>query len=209
MIRLLQVPVAALIGALTGIVAMVLVQSHLGPAPAQPSPQGPAAFEVRPPALPPADPTTDRRLRALEMQLREPSSSGTAKEDAPPRPVEQDKHAAADHARQVFAQRLADHEASTRDAHWAAPKEHAIAEAMGQLASDGHQSFSVVHVDCRTTTCVARLQWPDEATAHAEIRNLMQNADVDCARTVTLPVASSATGSYQASLLFDCAPSTD
>jgi len=206
--RSLQVPLAALVGAITGVVAMLFVQSHTAPAsaPIEPLLHDSAPVTARPPGLRPVDLNTDRRLSALELQLRELSHPGA---EEPPRPSLPEKEAAIEHARQLFAQRLADHEASTRDSRWAAPKERAIADNMRRLASDAHHSFSVLNVDCRTTMCVARLQWPDEATARAEIRSVVQDVDVDCARQVMLAAPSGESLGYQASLLFDCAPSTD
>jgi hypothetical protein len=209
--RSLQVPLAALIGAVTGAVAILLVQSHLTPAaaPTQPVVQGAAPTGATPPPLRPADLATDRRLSALELQLRQLSRPGAASPEplrGPPSP--QDRYAAAERARQELAQRLADHDASARDSRWAAPRERVIADSVRKLAADSHQSFSLVDVDCRTTTCVARVQWADEATARVEIRNLMQNTDVDCARQVALPAAPNAGVGYRASVLFDCAPST-
>lgn len=204
MSRSLQAPVAAVIGAITGVVAILLVQSHVAPAAPSPAAAAGPVQAAGPGALPPADLATDRRLSALELQLR--TLSHPADPETPPPPASpEDKYAAVEQARQAFAQRLADHEAAGRDPRWAAPTERAITDSLGKLAGDAHPSFSVAGVDCRTTTCVARLDWSDAAAARAEIRTLVQNADVSCARQVTLPDASSAAGSYQVAVLFDCA----
>jgi hypothetical protein len=210
-IRSVQVPLATVAGILVGVGAVVFVQTRLVRAAATlPTPSA----EPGPVALLPhdvssfPDPATDRRLASLEMQVRELSRAkepddASATQSAPT----DDRLATAERARLDFEARLAEHQASPRDSRWAAPKERAIAQSI-RNQTGANTSFSLVDVDCRSTSCVARLKWPSEQEARADIRGFMQNADIDCARQVTLP-ASSGPGDYTASVLFDCPPSND
>jgi hypothetical protein len=188
------------------VAAIVFAQAHAvraaGSA-AAPLPAEPADLRAMS-ALP--DPATERRLNELEIQVHDLSRAprtDDAGTPAQPPPVE-DRRASAERARHDFEARLLEHRLSPRDSGWATSKERALTEGIGDQAN-AHTTFSLVDVDCRTTTCVARLQWPSEQEARAQIRDLVQNTDIDCARQVTLPPPGS-NAAYEVSVLFDCAP---
>jgi hypothetical protein len=158
----LQTPVAAFVGALTGVGALLLVQSLGHPA-------------ARPPTK-------------------------AASED--------DRRAAADGYAQRLAARIARHDRERRDEGWATPKERVLGEQLKQIAADAHLDFTLVGVDCRVTTCVARLHWPSRDAARAELHGLLSaTAPIICARDIAFPPSPQYDGPYEAPLLIDCTDS--
>lgn len=195
----------AISGALLGVAIMLAVQSH-----------GDAGSAIAPPALPasraphPPGDARDRvlaaRLDRLEARFAETAATAAAAPDpaSPGSAAPVDRQAGLDDARRAFARRLVDHAAAPRDAAWAAATERAITAAIAKLARDGQPGFALAAVDCRSSTCVARLQWPSSDAARVDARAIVENADVPCARQIVLPEAAGG-GSYEASLLFGCA----
>ena len=89
-----------------------------------------------------------------------------------------------------------------RDEDWARPTESALQQDLDRLAAG--MRFRVGRVDCRTSRCVADLEWPSGALAQRDFKAVMA-ADVyrlDCHRRLLLPSADSASGHAQ--MIFNC-----
>ncbi len=200
---MLKLWLTAIAGMILGIAIMLAVQSHVRadssttapPAAVSPTTRGLAAAR---------DLVLEARLNRLEARMTDAAGVGAP---APVRAVDPapiDRQAGLEDTRRAFEQRVAAHAAAPRNAAWATATEHAIAETLTKNANDRPQSFALEAVDCRTTTCVARMRWASEDAARADVRAVVENADVPCARQIALPEAT-AGGAYEASLLFDCA----
>ena len=69
-------------------------------------------------------------------------------------------------------------------------------------------SFRTVSVDCKTTLCVADLEWSSYQAVIDEARNLaMYDFDLKCRKFVYHPPPDDPHGAYRASLVLDCNPS--
>ena len=200
-----QAVVPALIGALSGVGAMLLLRSAQTPAAAQ-RPAEPRPIVVAAP---------DRRVDALEAQVRAlQSARSDAPQAQPAAPIDpaadsrqapESPQAGAERFAREFEARLDARSSEPRNAAWATAKEAAILRDLPRLGAANHQSFSLVNVDCRTATCVARLEWPSEQTARNELPRLLRSTgDLGCANQIAFPPGEGEP--YRASLLFDCAP---
>jgi hypothetical protein len=203
------VVVPALIGALSGVGAMLLFRSAQAPLPAAPRLADPRPIVVAAP---------DHRVDVLEAQVRslqtaraDSPQAGSAQPAAPIAPapdspqVAESRQASAERFAREFESRLDARSSEPRNSAWAAAKEASISRELPRLGAAAHESFSLVNVDCRTTTCVARLEWPSEQTARNELPQLLRSTgDLGCANQIAFPPGSGEP--YRASLLFDCAP---
>lgn len=74
---------------------------------------------------------------------------------------------------------------------------------LGEIAQTS--SFELVQTECRTTSCLATMQWPTYGKAQAEWRKLLHHGyQANCSREITLPEPSDETAPYQATLVLDC-----
>jgi hypothetical protein len=204
--RLAQSIAPAMIGALTGAGAMLLLPSRTAP-------PAPRANEPRPIVVAGADRRVDAlggQVRALEAQVQalalahETASATPAA--APPRaqpdPTES-RQAGAERFAREFESRLSARSGEPRNAAWAGTKEASLTQGLPRIAAATHQSFSLVGVDCLSTTCVARLEWPSEQAARTELPKLLRGTgELGCANQIAFPPGGEP---YRASLLFDCA----
>jgi hypothetical protein len=195
-------------GAAAGVVVVLLAGSRgEGTAPA------PAALAS--PRLPPVavSVTPDRlllseRIASLETRVGELSSAPVVPAPAPvPAPtLGAEREERARLAFDEHARLLLQHSAAPRDPAWAARKEEDIGAKLGALAETLGRPFSVQAVECRSSTCVAKLVWPNEGAARANLRSLLEgSADVSCAREIAFPPGEDER-SYTASFYLDCAP---
>ncbi len=203
----LQAPIAGLLGVGVGVGVMLLVEARS----ARPSPPTTASPPSEPAprmilAPPSDDPTTQRRLDDLEAQMRDLAKT-RAQFDAGAPPTAEEREAAVARFARDFDREVAVHQSEPRDNAWATPKERAISGTIERMAAKPGAAFSLVAVDCRTTSCVAQLQWPSEGAARAGLHDLLNSSgDIGCARQISLPPASGA-AEYRASMLIDCTDS--
>jgi hypothetical protein len=150
-------------------------------------------------------PPLEPRVAELERRLHELAAADAG---APPHPVlppEAERQAKAERNFEEHRRLVARHDAEPRDGSWAAKQERAVGTTLGALSETMKRSFSLESVDCRNSTCVARLAWPNEIAARSDLQSLLGgSAAVGCAREVSFPPAERA-GEYEASLYFDCA----
>lgn len=93
--------------------------------------------------------------------------------------------------------------AESLDRPWAT---HAEASLSRDLVRLGDSSFDVSSVACRTTSCVATLEWPsfNEATMSYN-RLVTHDYEVNCTRTITLPEPEDPLAPYEAKLvIYEC-----
>jgi hypothetical protein len=101
-------------------------------------------------------------------------------------------------------QLLTDHAAEVRSPAWAAKQERNVEAKLTALSETTDGAFKFRSVDCRTSTCVAKLEWPTREVAKGNVKSLLTGApDLPCAREIAFP-PSGAEGPYTASLYLDC-----
>ena len=65
--------------------------------------------------------------------------------------------------------------------------------------------FELVNVDCRTTSCLAVVQWDTQADALNGYHKIMMNPfRVNCEHTILVPEQPAANGKWQVTMTFDC-----
>jgi hypothetical protein len=90
-----------------------------------------------------------------------------------------------------------------RDPKWARQAEKAFTADLVRLADKGH--FLVVNIDCHTTTCLAKLEWPTYAEArHAEQLLAEKTYSHNCGKDVFTPAPDDPSGSYQGTMVLNC-----
>ncbi|MBC7977446.1 MAG: hypothetical protein H7138_20930 [Myxococcales bacterium] len=96
--------------------------------------------------------------------------------------------------------RLSEVRAQATDANWSTATQ---AHLQSELAKRGAQ---VASVDCRSTACVATLEWSSRAQAQAEYRHLIEpDGELPCDRQIFLDRAEREDVPYRATLVVDCA----
>jgi hypothetical protein len=195
-------------GALAGFVVVVFAGAPPRASAGSPAEtRAPAANLPRTTHVASDDRAPDPRVAVLEKQVEELSSAVSAVSAGPraPSPLEEDRDARTRRMFDDHEKLLAQHDAERRDAAWA-PKQQRVVEAtLGALSGAPRVSFSLRSVDCRTSSCVARLAWPSENAARMNLQELLAgSAAAGCAREIAFPHAETE-GSYVASLYFDCA----
>jgi hypothetical protein len=95
------------------------------------------------------------------------------------------------------------HIAEPADPAWAARTSASLSSDLTPLAEKGH--FRVASLDCRTTTCLAKLDWPAGADVRHEYGKLLHEPyRANCTRSFVLEQKPSASGEQEGLLLFDC-----
>jgi hypothetical protein len=144
---------------------------------------------------------SDERLAAMERRMAELESrdAGATRADPPERAT------GVDPAVEHHVAAIAAHEAARRDERWAPRQERELTTRLAEIQGRG-LPFSVASVDCRTSTCVARLRWPDEKSAHLGVRDFMRETiALRCAREVYIPPATPGSTGHEMSMHLDCA----
>ena len=85
---------------------------------------------------------------------------------------------------------------------WAPAMSAEIDEALSSLAKSEGVHFRS-SVECRNSTCVARLSWPDFKTARAEYM-LADTPSMKCARSLLLDEPTDAEAPFEAKLIYTC-----
>lgn len=135
----------------------------------------------------------DDRVRKLEQAARSetPRAPGVSPE------VQAREH------RALHAAAIAKHVREAVDGEWAASMVKVLTREIESEAAEGH--FKLVRVDCRTTSCIAALEWPshnDGVTANAMLVRSM--LDVPCSREILLEEEGSAKERFVATMVFEC-----
>lgn len=101
-----------------------------------------------------------------------------------------------------FARDLQAHESDARDATWARGAESSITEV---LANRPGSNYQVLSVDCRTTSCIAKLGWTSRKEALTGFQTAL-NATFkpNCAAKILLHDADSEDAPFQENLILDC-----
>jgi len=192
--------VPAGLGALGGLLASVPSRAP-APSPTPRKEEGGASRDV---ALALMRSVVSAAARSSGVQLEPAPAPSTAPPSAADEPPPTDELGALRiRHREEHEERLSRHREEAIDAAWARPTETALAADLEDL---GHTSlFSVVRVDCRTTSCAAVLEWASYGDSIG--RSLLPVThfySVNCARAIYLPEPENERARYQATLTFDC-----
>jgi hypothetical protein len=100
-----------------------------------------------------------------------------------------------------YAADLANHRRDARDPKWAPRAESGIRDTIGTVAG----THKATRVECKTTSCVATMEWPsyDEAL-HGYGRLLTAIYTPNCAVKILVHDPVDGQQTYQEQLLFDC-----
>ncbi len=100
---------------------------------------------------------------------------------------------------------IAAHQRQSRDARWARASEASLRADLGTLSSAAR--FEVEEVDCRSTSCISTVRWPNHSATLASWPELLHaNYQLGCAREITLPDPADVSQSYRATVVFNCQP---
>lgn len=166
----------------------------------------------------------ERRLAAVEgrgndpvyvqvpVAVREPARGAVAAEEPPSfedeaRPAEPDVARRRDEQRDQLARRtesaIEKHRLERQDSAWAAKATPSLRADLEKVAQA--RKFELGEVDCRSTSCLAKLEWSNAAEAREEFGNLARETfEVNCARSITLPDAVEPSAPVEATLILDC-----
>jgi hypothetical protein len=171
-----------------------------------------------PAALPniPAEVQLDRaRLQALERQVAALSAaSAEPKATAPDPTLERPPSREMREARlreevRSHQDLLLQHEHESRDSRWASSMEQELNAQFKALEAD--IEAQVARTDCRSTTCIADLNWPSRGEAEVELASIPAQVATSfpCLRRLVLPPEEPGSKFYQATLYLDCTPAAD
>ena len=100
---------------------------------------------------------------------------------------------------------LDDHDQDPKDPVWAPQTQQSFARDLDSIGND--TGFTVTSVDCRTTSCTARLNWDDYATASSGYKQVLTgHMEPDCTRSILVRHADG-DGPYETVAHFDCTES--
>jgi hypothetical protein len=191
-------------GAIAGLCASMLAQRL---APVRAIELGHSAIEPRPvPESAAVVRLDDRRLGEVEAKL-------AALEQRPPIPSLPDADAGEAHRRspeenaerfkEHLAKRLADQAAEPAEPAWAAKTSTLLRTDIHDIATQSR--FRLLNVDCRTTLCLARVEWESRGAASDEYRRLVHHPyRANCGKSVLVDENVNPNGSVGGSVLFEC-----
>jgi hypothetical protein len=141
----------------------------------------------------------------MERKLAELSDRAAPRQ--PPEPAGQPPPPTREEVKQqLLQQRQAQLEAHQRepvDFFWAKEAHTSLAADFAPLTRG--DAFRVRGIDCRTTTCVATVEWPSYTKATEDYARLLQHPyGLDCARSILLPEPEDPAARYEARLVLDC-----
>lgn len=159
------------------------------------------AFAAPPPREAPLPFEPAAMMPAMSPAPRDKATAPQS-EDKPPPDAEAERKRLAD----LFAKHRADHEREPDDARWARATEARLDGNLRALA--GVRANRVVGVSCRTTSCLATLEWSSYDKARKASSDLATaHYGAACSTWVHMPRPESPSGAYQATVYFDCLPS--
>jgi hypothetical protein len=124
----------------------------------------------------------------------------------PPSPPADEVATMEQHKREVeqrHEQAIRTHRAQPIDPAWARKTNAMLQSDLTELAASS--SFKLIEADCRTTSCIATVEWPSYGKAMVEWRRLLHHGyQANCSREITLPDAQDPQGAYQATIVLDC-----
>ena len=105
-----------------------------------------------------------------------------------------------DKQHQAERERLIDeHDREPRNRKWASEAEAKLTE---NLAVIGKGKFEAVRVDCRSSTCMATVEWPSYREARAGHMDLLHmTTAVNCIREITVPPPADPEARYQGTMV--------
>lgn len=150
------------------------------------------------------DPTQEARIQALEQRVAQLTARA---ETGPPAPTAPPSRPEPEELRQALLQqqqvRLDAHQRQSIHPVWASDATRAFSTDFSALTQG--QRFTVRSIDCRSTSCIARVEWPSYAEATTGYEVLLQHSyALDCTRSLLLPDPEDPERAYEASLLLDC-----
>ncbi|WP_437314935.1 hypothetical protein [Sorangium sp. So ce385] len=145
----------------------------------------------------------ERRLSQLEEKAeRSDSEEATPSEGSEPR-VETREEVLARKA-EWHRSRLEAHRIEPTDSAWSAQSARSIQEGLRAVRGDA-APFDVVSVDCKTTLCVATLDWADyDKTRAASSQVLHHVYEPNCGVEFFNPPPEQPEARYQSQVIFDC-----
>jgi hypothetical protein len=204
---LAKLRVLALVAAGVGVGALASV--GFGHRKAASAAQNPTPELVRPPTPKNQHKMSDieARLRQLELQAKSQPATSVPAPVASEEPVEAEADVAPEVKRDVFWQKVRTsidtHNAEPVDPTWATKTNGFLRSDLSRLATQNH--FRVSSIDCRTTTCLAKVEWATEQEAVEEHSRLMHSPyQANCTRSVVLEEDALPSGARQALLFFEC-----
>lgn len=202
------------------LLALLLVSAGVGvgfalrPASAEPAPaavtrrqQAPStprgAAREAPPRLV-RDPAQEARIQALEQRVAELTSRAEAVPSAPSAPPSRpDPEELKQALLQQQQMRLDAHQRQPIHPTWSSEATRAFSTDFSALTQG--QQFAVRSIDCRSTSCIARVEWPSYAEATTNYQVLLQHSyALDCTRSLLLPDPEDPERAYEASLILEC-----
>ena len=206
MVQVAKVSMLVILGAIVGAVVSVILMRSLAPEPRDLSRRASTEGNAEGKPVPGDQAALDeisRRLRSLEAAQHSeskltsatvPGASGLAK--AP-------SNRGAAEVRNQFQSAVAMHNAEAVDRAWA-QRTSVILESDIAQASKG-LNMKVGKLDCRTTTCMARVEWTSRGNASNEYTALLHHSyRANCGRSVLIDDEPGANGKATGTLLMNC-----
>jgi hypothetical protein len=104
---------------------------------------------------------------------------------------------------QEHANLMSAHDAEPYDRRWAVPASQAFAQDFAAL--DGRRSVTLANVDCRSTSCLLTLEWPDRDAANREMYELAALPyQFNCERHISLLPGDGTARAARGVLLIHC-----
>ncbi|MFP2908294.1 hypothetical protein ACLESD_25230 [Pyxidicoccus sp. 3LFB2] len=202
---------------LAAIAAVIIVCAAVFWSLDRPSEQHPTAQPVAAPVstgpAAPANAADTARLRQLEQQMEQLNRRLSAEEHAratpPPAPMPltpEEQAQRREAGREMFEMKVDAWRQERVDPSWADPARHALANNMGTLLAGlpEDRRGQLLGVDCRSTTCLATLEFPNFAAAKDQFPRFVEHIyDVPCGRTVMLDDVEDPAAPFQVKVFFD------
>lgn len=143
------------------------------------------------------------RIRASDASVERPRPTPIHPELPPPPSSAVVLDGDAYHAAR-WAQHMAAHEAEPLSP-WGREARYTFSEGISEVAPA--LGATVISVDCRTSSCVALLRWPNYDQARDSIARLtIAQYEPNCTRTTWLPPPDEPSLVYEGALLLECGP---
>jgi hypothetical protein len=131
----------------------------------------------------------------------EESEDAPAENLPPARPLTRDESRA--QHEEEFDNKLADHAQDPVDSTWAPSAQTNFVADLSALASDS--KFHLLGVDCRSTTCVAEVEWKNYGEAVSQFGSVLHAPyKQNCGTTILLPEPPDRAAAYRAKAMFEC-----
>lgn len=102
-----------------------------------------------------------------------------------------------------YRQALEAHSREPVDVGWARSTEDGFAADFRDLT--GHEEWTVLGVQCRSSTCSASFEWKNYDTARAAYSSILHKSyKANCVRSILLPEPEDPNRPYRATALYDC-----